>query len=272
MSLPGPPPKKPRPRGPLTYRFRYQPIFSRFHTIKVGADGPGREYTLRELVQIWTGQTLSLPPMRVAAGRRSRWQTVKLLRVMLLTRANPGMVARVSATFGAVANDPRLSQVGIGIGSEYCKHRKKHLDIDWFGPSKAAVNGAMQGGKPTFNWWQPSIDGAATEIALATELLHYLEASLGLGPSGTVPASWCWPRGIAPADPLAALEDPTVDSAVEREAESQGFDGVALEWWIGNSRVLNPLQSFSFSTQPTAGGKAFRIESPDCNPPDKNLA
>lgn len=272
MSLPGPPPVNPRYRGPLLYRFPFRRAVSRFHTIKSSADGPGIEYTLRELVRIWTGAVavLMLPPMRATTGRRNRWKTVKLLRVMLLTRANPG--ATVPAAFAAVVNDPTVSQVGIRIGSKWCAKRKKHLDIDWFGPSKVAANATMQAGKPTYNWWQPTIDGAAAEIACATELMHYLEASVGLAPSGVTPAAWSWPQGVAPADPVAALDDPAVDWAVEAQAEARGFDGVSIEWWVGNNGAPNPVQAFAFSTQPTAGGMAFRIESPDCLPPDPNPA
>ncbi len=272
MSLPGPPPGKPQTRGPLLYRFRFRPAVSRFHTIKSSADGPGRDYTLRELVRIWTGPETTLPPMRAVAGRHSRWRTVKLLRVMLLTRAGAGAGAGVPAVFGAVVSDPRVSQVGIFIGSKWCTKRKKHLDIDWFGPSKAAVNATMQAGKPTYNWWQPPIDGAATEITFATELMHYLEASLGLPPSGDTPGAWSWPPGVVPADPIAALDDATIDPLVEAQAATHGFDQVSVEWWAGNNGAPNPVQAFTFSAQPTAGGMAFRIESPDCLPPDPNSA
>lgn len=110
------------------------------------------------------------------------------------------------------------------------------------------------------------------EIAFATALMNYLEASLGLGPSGATPASWCWPPQVAPADPVEALDDPAIDAAVEAHAEAHGFDGLSIEWWVGNNSAPNPVQGFTFSTQPAAGRIAFRIESPDCNPPDPNVA
>lgn len=236
MSLPGPPPRTRQPRrGPAGYHFRYLPGQNEYHTIKSSADGQGVEWTLREVVQLWTGakaRGMNLSP-QASIARQCRWQTVKLLRALRLVWASPGTA--MPAPYDAIAADPRVSAVGIAIGSNNCRHKKAHIDRDWFGPAPSPANTPTPPGEaPVHNWWKPAVDGAAFEQHFAEQLLHYLEDSLGLEPSGALPASWTWPPGAVPADPVGALDDATIDQQVLAHAATHGFEGVSVRWYVGN--------------------------------------
>ncbi len=272
MSLPGPPPRRPQlRRGPVAYTFRYLPGLNEYHTIKSSADGQGVDWTLRELMRLWTGEKSRGRPMGLQAdiARRCRWRSVKLLRVLRLKWENPAIA--IPAPFAPIAADPRVSRVGIEIGSSHCAQKKAHIDIDWFGPAPTRANTATQPGqKPAHNWWKPVVDGAVFEQEFAEGLLHYLEDSLGLAPSGPQPASWSWPPGIAPADALLALTDPAIDQQVLARAAAHGFEGVSLVWHVGNQSYPNPPNALQCASAPGRLGKAFVIRSPDCNPPDPN--
>jgi hypothetical protein len=253
------------------YHFRYLPGLNEYHTIKSSADGQGVEWTLRELVQLWTGERPPGVPLasRAHAARQCRWQTVKLLRTLRLVWASPG--AAIPAPYAPIAAAPRVSTVGISIGSNLCKYKKAHIDRDWFGPEPSPANTATPPGQaPVHNWWKPAVDGAAFEQHFAEKLLHYLEDSLGLGPSDALPAGWTWPPGTAPADPVAALADATIDQEVLARAANHGFEGLSMVWHVGNQSHPNPPVMLQCSSAAKRNGKAFIIKSPDCNAPDPN--
>lgn len=261
MSLPGPPPLTPRRRGPTLYAFPWRPAVSRHHTIKTGASGTGLDYTLRNLVELWTG-VRAAPGAQQPLGPNCRWTTVVYLRVLRLVWSGQA----VPAQYQFLVNDPRVSRVGIAIGSKWCDKRQKHIDIDWFGPPPGQGNG--QGNQ---NWWKPPVDGRAFEQAFAEGLLHYLEASLGLDPSDVDPSTWSWPPGLAVADAaasIAALSGPRTAQQVVARAATHGFANIGMEWWIGNQNAPNPIAQPTCGPVMTPAGMVFRVESPDCNPPD----
>ncbi len=264
MSLPGPPSPYGSMKTPPEYLANFN--FANHHAIRVSAEADGADNTLRSLARLWNGWQGKGVALNPAAGHAIRWQTVKLLRVLLALRHGHVAPGDVPPEFQGIAANPRLSQVGIEIGSTYCKMRQKHLDIDWFGPPNAAGRAYNQ-----CNWWQPGIDGAAEELRLARALLNYLERSLGLEESGTAPDTWGPPPGgLGALTPLGALSDPNVKAQVIAHAAAHGSQAVRLEWWIRNANGQNPQFTYSPAVHVGDGIPMLRIESPDCNPPDRN--
>lgn len=264
MSLPGPP----SPYGSMKTPPEYLANFNsaNHHAIRVSAEGYGADNTLRSLARLWNGWQGKVVAPNPAAGYAIRWQTVKLLRVLLAIRHGQTAPGGLAPEFQGIAANPRLSQVGIEIGSTYCKMRQKHLDIDWFGPPNAAGRVYNQ-----CNWWQPNVDGAAEELRLALALLNYLERSLGLAESGTAPDTWSPPpAGLGALTPLGALSDANVKAQVVAHAAAHGSPTVRLEWWIRNAGGGNPQFTYSPAVHVGDGIPMLSIESPDCNPPDRN--
>ena len=138
--------------------------------------------------------------------------------------------------------------------------RRDHLDIDWFGPS---------GDTPSHNWWRPSPDGLAEELKTAQAILHFLEESLGLGPSGGHEDLWTWPpTREAPPDPWAALVSPQMNAAVEDLASEKPRRRLRLEWKVANrNAITQPITEFHFDH--SVPGK-LTIITPDADGPDPN--
>lgn len=266
MSLTDPPPSdstRMRMRGPGGNRFRYLRGTNKFHTIKASvASGKGKDYSLTNLQQLWTqGYPLKGMSSTMLSGPEVRWRTVKLLRIVLYKRTAtaPVPAGLVPANFQGVWASGRLSTLAVEIGSANIANLHiPHLDIDWFGPQGTAKN---------CNWWRPSCDGAAVEVTVARGLLHYLEASLGLGPSGDTPAEWTWPKGATPASPMDGLSDFSVTAAVLALALQSGFEDIYLEWRIGDINGPPPIVALVTTH---VEGHNFIIETPDVSGPNPN--
>jgi len=263
MSLPDGPPNRSGQRGSQSRQFRYIRGGTKFHTIKESSDkGKGTDFTLKSLRQLWTnGFTAKGASTPLVPGVQLRWQTVKLLRVLLykFTTTQQVPINTIPAQFHTVWNKGRLSQVGIEIGSSIIlTTHKKHLDIDWFGPAGQTAN---------HSWWRPIYDGHLAEVTCTRGLLHYLEASLGLQASGDDPGGWSWPTTPTKNGPLAALNDPAIDAAVLSLAASSGFDDIRLVWQVGDQHSPPPVVS---AVSTAIVGHDLVIDTPDVSGANPN--
>jgi hypothetical protein len=249
MSLTEPPPEQVpqvRWRGSGPNRRLYNPLTSRIRLIKVSdANKSARESTLLDLKELWAN---GLPNK---TGPSIRWAVVKRLRAMRLITAHPN--APHPASLSNLYADGRLSTAGWHTWSGECYANKIHIDGDWFGPSRQA--GVLSGP----NWWDADVDGPAAERHVTEKLLHYLEASLGLAPSGVETDEWTWPAGYAPLNQVAALVSAEAEVTVLTAQPASGFNDIRLEWHVGNSFAPNRPTDITCSTT----GHTFMIETPD---------
>lgn len=195
MSLLGPPP-------PAEAESQDEPAFVRL----TGKAQP----TLKKLNESW-----SKP--------KNRWNVVKLLRlVRLRLEGQPvefSQLKKCSQTYRAVFQVGRLSAVGAQTGITQVENNPLHLDIDWFGQEPDLPH-----------WW--NLDdvtvGKDFERASVAGLLHFLEESFGLSPSGIAPADWSWPEGQSGEDwgNMESWGAPSVEV---------GFEQLEFEWHLGRN-------------------------------------
>lgn len=209
MSLPGPPPP---PGTSITPPPVNQPwrIGTSLPVGQIPPPPPAKynHPTLESLADIWNnGGTNSQGQVRTAD--QMRWDAICLLRGFLHNQI-----------------PARLSDVGVSIGSNAVANQKsKHIDVDWYGAGSAPGN-----------WWKGSINGADAERLSAEGLLHYLERSLGLKPSGTHPSEWSWPGDVQVENPEEAIKDETWGNQVQVKFP------VEIEWWVGASPVFHTVE------------------------------
>ena len=184
MSIPEGPPGGTPGNIQAATQYRYQ-----FHSDENAA---GKQSVLVSLVNLWNkGYTSSGGSMPMVSATMCRWQTLNLLRLFVYRRENPGVavgssgeildVPELPTVFKKFWRGPRLSTVGIDVGSLTVKNKAKHIDIDWFGPP-----GSGEG----CNWWAEEVDGAAVELLTAKKLIRLLEQGVGVKQGGFQPGEW----------------------------------------------------------------------------------
>lgn len=267
MSVPeGPPPTTTDDsNAPITkYRFK-------FHS-----DGnlPGSQSVLNSLVNIWNlGITPGGGSVTLLSAEACRWQTLNLLRLFIYRREHPALQGLGSlippqpgglpSFFQTFWRSPRLSSVGVEIGSQTIQNKSKHIDIDWFGPI---------GDTESSNWWNPGIDGRQAELDTAKELAKFVEKALGVEPGGVAPEEWTWPQQTKPKDPLEAMGHLHLIPQVNIFQRVIRPTPLRIEWWVRDRRWTQEAAptAFKFWFDHNDPPQTLFIETPDLDGPDPN--
>lgn len=213
---------------------------------------------------------------------QTRWTAICMLRLvrLALNGVEPDFIQlkKLPYSFRQVYRVGRLSEVAVQTGVADIAANPLHIDIDWFGDGPALDN-----------WWNVPAGvgfGHQAEVLATQMLLHFLEASMNLAPSGLHPVGaapsstavvllsrynrppwavtvgrqpwklpiqwgWSWPAGAAPNNNnwgnMANIAAPPAKAR---------FGSLQFEWHQGKT----PLQFSCSST-----GNVFAFETPNTN-------
>lgn len=228
---------------------------------------PGMDSMLASLVDLWEdGYSAPTATLPLVTGPFLRWVSIKYARIMLLALKSHGEPpSTLPESCHGFWRNPRLSALGIAIGSSVVARKARHLDIDWFGPP---------GEGATNNWWRPTgtqVDGAQAEFQTCLALLKYLERSINLGESDQSVDSWSWPEGMSQptgeAEAIAALFSEASDAAFLSHVANHAPREVRIEWRISDRNSSAAATQFTFNIG--NDGITLVITTPDADGPDR---
>ena len=255
MSVPEGPTPNTDVSGLETGKYHY-----RFHSDDVSV---GRQSALVSLVTLWNnGYTPYGATLPAVSALECRNRTLVLLKLFVVRKQavaagsnplNPTRPSQLPALFDPFWMAARLSTVAVEIGSVTIKHRKAHIDIDWFGP---------MGTSESSNWWRPSLDGEQAEVDTAQALIAFLEQAIARDLSNASSSRWHWGAAVE------AIALPKGFAGIESRVIPRSVAPLRLEWWVRDSTWSPPLDSFQFHT--ADGGQTLIIETPDVSGPDPN--